>query len=368
MVDFEGLAEHLLEAGAAPFALLSNQSTPTTAFLHGRFKGQLAALFSPEHGFFASAAAGSRTPSTWHPFWNVPVHSLYGETRKPTPEMLDGIGRIVIDLPDIAVRCYTYLATIKLTLESAAEAGIPVTVLDRPIPLGGVLDGPTRHDPAFASFVAPLDIPLCHGMTPGEEATGIKNAEGLDLDLTVVRMRGWSHLNRDPWPGFVPPSPAIRSWDSAVMYPATVFTEAYPAIDCDRSGPLAFRVVGAPWIDACDLVAKLAKPLAVCGVDVRPYRYAPSGGQYQGRHLDGVLLSVRNPSAFYPVTAGVLIFAAIVSRHGEKAMHGARPEWLDKLTGSAAVNEALRRGEFGELFQSWIEEQDDFLPGRVNLY
>ena len=271
MVNYEGLISKLGET-TEPFGLLTMQATSTTGRLMRLFPDRLKALFSAEHGFFGTCAAGEKTDSAWHPFWNLPIHSLYGEHRKPTPEMLEGIGRMVIDLCDIGVRCYTYLATLKNTLEACAEANIPVTVLDRQVPMGNVMDGPMRR-PEFSSFVAPINVPLCHGMTPGECAVWIKEAEGLDLDLDVVKLDGWNHHMHDPWPNFVPPSPAIRNWDSAVAYPMTVFTEAYPAVDCDRDGPLAFRVIGAPWMDSKGLMESLRVGLDTCGVEMRTKSY-----------------------------------------------------------------------------------------------
>ena len=208
--------------------------------------------------------------------------------------MLEGLGRLVIDLQDIGVRCYTYLGTLKYALEAAAEAGIAVTVADRPIPLGGVVDGPMRSSLEFASFVAPVNVPLCYGMTPGEMATWIVREENLDLDLTIIQVDAWSHLMREPWPNFMPPSPGIKSWDSAVMYPATVFTEAFPALDCDRSGPLAFRILGAPWLNATTLAEQLRGPVSVCGIKLRPYRYTPSSGKYAGQRVNAQTAVVRN--------------------------------------------------------------------------
>ncbi|MGN0853422.1 MAG: exo-beta-N-acetylmuramidase NamZ domain-containing protein [Kiritimatiellia bacterium] len=367
MVNYETLVKHLNTADQKPFGLLSQQASPTAGILNNRFGPRLARLFSPEHGWFGFADAGEKTGSTVHPFWNIPILSLYGETRRPTPEMLDGIGRVVIDLGDIGVRCYTYLATLKNMLEAAADAQLPVTVLDRPIPLGGILDGPMR-EVAFASFVAPLNIPLCHGMTPGECARYIVQEEKLDLDLTVIRMRDWAHTDRAPWTNFTPPSPGIRSWDSAALYPATVFTEAYPAVDCDRQGPLAFRVLGAPWMDLAGLLDDFVDALPACGMGVRPIRYMPSGGPYAGRALNGLLLSVENPDAFYPVTAGTILFAAIQHRHGREFLENARPEWMDKLMGGPSVRNAYADRALSGLFQTWIDEQDAFMPARISLY
>ena len=366
MVNYKALIDSLATEDK-PFGLLTMQVTSTTGRLVKALPGRLKALYSAEHGFFGTSAPGEKTASAWHPYWDVPIHSLYGEHRKPTPEMLDGVGRMVIDLCDIGVRCYTYLATLKNTLEACAELGIPVTVLDRQVPMGNVMDGPMRK-PEFASFVAPINVPLCHGMTPGECAVWIKRAEDLAIDLTVIKLNGWSHFQHAPWPNFIPPSPAIRSWDCAVAYPMTVFTEAYPAVDCDRDGPLAFRVIGAPWMDAAGLMKDLASGLDTCGVEMRPYRYSPRGGRYQGFNLNGILFSVSRPSCYYPVTAGVLIFTALLQHHSKQVTIGARPEWLDKLYGSTEVRDTLRRGDLSTLFQSWIDGQEAYLKTRVNLY
>ena len=366
MVNYPALIESLSSTNEK-FGLLTMQATSTTGRLMKAFPDRLKALYSAEHGFFGTCAAGEKTDSAWHHFWNLPIHSLYGEHRKPTPEMLSGIDRMVIDLCDIGVRCYTYLATLKNTIEACAEQGIPVTVLDRQVPMGTVMDGPMRK-PEFASFVAPINVPLCHGMTPGECAVWIKRAEGLEIDLTVVKLDGWSHKMHDPWPNFIPPSPAIRNWDSAVAYPMTLFTEAYPAVDCDRQGPLAFRVIGAPWLDAAATMKDLGAGLDTCGVEMRPYRYAPAGGTYKGFTLNGILLSVTRPTFYYPVTAGVLIFTALLQRYGKKLTTGGRPEWLDKLFGSTEFRDTLRSGELSSMFQHWIDDQDVYLKTKVDLY
>ncbi len=369
MIDHEGLCRHLASCGAGPFGLVSRQSSPTAGILHDRFGSRLASLFSPEHGWFGFAAAGERTGSEIHPVWGIPVHSLYGETRRPTAEMLAGLERLVVDLPDIGVRCYTYLATLKLVLEAAAGAHLPVTVLDRPIPLGGAVDGP-RLAAGHESFVAPLDVPLCHGMTPGECALFIARMERLDLDLHVARMLGWSHADAAPWPNFMPPSPAIRSWDCAAIYPATVFTEAYAAVDCDRAGSLAFRVLGAPWLDAAWLLAEEGTSLAECGMGGRTIRYVPGGGEYAGQAIDGLLLTIENPRGFRPVSAGARLFSRIGERYGDELARGFRPDWLDKLAGSPGLGKAMGDREALEaLVAEWKSGAEAFRADEmVDLY
>lgn len=367
MINIEALVKHLSVVNAQAFGLLSQQASPVGGVLHQQFGARMKCLFSAEHGWFGLAAAGEKTDSEVHPFWQVPVHSLYGETRHPTPEMMAGLDRVVIDLQDIGVRCYTYLATIKNMLEAAAECHLPVTVLDHPIPLGGVLDGPMR-EMSYSSFVAPLNIPFCHGMTPGECAKFIVQEERLDVDLTVIKMKDWSHAVHAPWMNFVPPSPAIRNWDSAALYPATVFCEAFPAVDVDRQGPLSFRVVGAPWLNVEELMGDFHEVLPACGMGVRPIRYRPAGGDYKDQLLDGLLFTVENPDAFYPVTAGTMVFSELRHRYKDEFMRGARLDWLDKLTGSNAIRLAYANNALDDLFQSWIEGQDEFMPRRVNLY
>ena len=369
MVDYESLCVHLAEHSTETFGLVSQQASPTAGILRERFGSRLACLFSPEHGWFGLAGAGEKTGSEVHPIWNIPVHSLYGETRRPTPEMLAGLDRIVFDLQDLGVRCYTYLATLKLVLEAAVEVRLPVTVLDRPLPLGGVLDGPGMNGCDF-SFVASLDVPICHGMTPGECATFIVREEKLDIDLSVIRMRCWDHSSSSPWPNFIPPSPAIRSWDCAALYPATVLVEAYPAVDCDRSGALAFRVLGAPWLDAVGLLKEMRGPLADCGLDARTIRYRSSGGEYSGRVLDGLLFTLNGAGVYKPVTAGVRMFAALCRRHPAEMANGFRPEWYDKLFGSPEARLASDDpSKLDELLSRWDHYVAAYVAERrVNLY
>lgn len=371
MIDFEGLLDHLDRSGARRLGVVSQQASPTAGLIRAQMGARLACLFSPEHGWFGLAAAGEKTGAEIHPYWKIPVHSLYGETRHPTPEMLAGVDRLVVDLQDLGVRCYTYLATLKLVLESAAEAKVPVTVLDRPIPLGGTVDGPGVAE-GGTSFVAPLDVPVCHGMTPGECSVFIKSVSAPDVDLTVIRQRGWTHGDRAPWPNFTPPSPAIRSWDCAALYPVTVMTEAFPGVDCDRFGALAFRVVGFPELDVMRVVAEVSEPLASFGVGCRAVRYRPSGGPWNGTVLDGVMLSLtENGAPYRPVAAGTELFAALLRQHGDRLRAEARPAWLDKLGGSSVWRDAVEgdAARRAALLDDWKNQAEAFSAHRrVNLY
>jgi len=343
-VDFKALLRKLRNGG--PFGLLSQQTSPLGEMLHEELPRSFKAVFSAEHGYFGLAAAGERTTSSRHPRWRIPLYSLYGETRKPTPGMLAGLERMVVDLQDVGVRCYTYLATLKLVMEAAAESGIEVVVLDRPVPLGGVVDGP-MPDPSRMSFVCPACVPLCHGMTIGEEAVFL-SAGIPGVRLSVVKMRGWTHEMREPWSSFLPPSPGIKSWDSAVLYPLTVFTEAFPALDVDRCGNLAFRVLGAEWIDPRRLMRDAGEAVRACGVSMREYRWGKTAG---------VLLSVEDPVRYRPVAAGMFLLAAVRRRWPGRLAAGARSEWLEKLMGGASFDPS-----------EWNRTRTAFLKRAVRLY
>ena len=329
-----------------PFGLLSQQTSPLGEMLHERCRSCFKSVFSAEHGYFGLAGPGEKTASSRHPRWKIPVHSLYGETRKPTPEMMKGLKRIVIDLQDIGIRCYTYLATLKLVMESAVENDVEVIVLDRPVPLGGIVDGP-MPDADRMSFVCPANLPLCHGMTIGEEAVYLSRTVP-GVKLSVVKMKGWSHEMREPWADFLPPSPGIKSWDSAALYPATVFTEAFPALDTDRGGNLAFRVLGAEWMDPQKLIKATDKKLREYGLAMREYRWGK---------IAGVLFSVENIKRYRPAAAGMTLLDAIRRLWPKSLAEGAREEWLAKLMGGVSYDP-----------EKWGQALSRYRKQRVNLY
>jgi beta-N-acetylhexosaminidase len=351
-------------------ALLKNGATSAQCLQKARGVN-LVALYGPEHGFFGQAAAGQQTASRLHPDWGIPVYSLYGEFRKPTPEMLKGIEVMVCDLQDLGVRCYTYLATLRNVLEACAESKIPVIIADRPIPLPEVVDGPML-DAHFSSFVAPCPLPMVYGMTPGEVAKWMVRKFALPLELKVVPMEGWCRKDvawGASYPDWVPPSPGIKSWDTAMTYSSTVFSEALPGIDCGRGTNLAFRVIGAPWIRAeqtCQALKKIKLP----GVTFNPYRYVAGTAPYQDCELDGIRLCVTNPATFKPVKTSVMLLDTLASLYGKKHVwkhDGVRPEWFDKLYGTSATRQALVSGQASEHVRQWTRASRAFMKERQNV-
>ncbi|MDX1494689.1 MAG: DUF1343 domain-containing protein, partial [Longimicrobiales bacterium] len=188
---------------------------------------ELVALFAPEHGIRGAAEAGARIETEVDEQTGVTVHSLYGDTRRPTADMLADVDVLIFDMQDIGARYYTYVSTMALAMEAAGEAGIPFVVLDRPNPIrGDALQGNVL-DPAYSTFVGLYPVPMRHGMTPGELARMYVGAFGIDVELHVVPLAGWERsMTFDdtglPW---VPPSPNMPSLESALAYPGTCLFE-----------------------------------------------------------------------------------------------------------------------------------------------
>ncbi len=322
--------------------LLAHPASVDAAGVHASVRlraacgGNLVSLFGPEHGFFGRGGAGEEIGDARHPAWGIPIHSLYGEHRKPTAAMLEGLDALVFDLQDLAVRCYTFVTSLRYVMEACAEQCVALIVCDRPVPFPDVVDGPLPA-PGFESFVAGVPFPLVYGMTPGEAARALKAMLKLDLDLTVVPMRG---CRRDPargaWGPWISPSPGIRYWETAWTYPITVFTEALPALDCGRGGTEPFQVLTAPFFDA-EPLAKELNALRLPGL-----RFAPYWNKWPG-----VRLLVTDPVRLKPCTAAARILAVLQRRHGAERLwgvEGTRPDWFDKLWGTPAVREALQAG------------------------
>lgn len=327
---------------------------------------RLVALMGPEHGYAGSAGAGVTCRSRKHPDWGIPVHSLYGTTRKPTPGMLDGLDVLVIDMQDIAARCYTYVSTLQLALEAASEQDVSVIVADRPIPLPNVVDGPVT-DPAFSSFVGLAETPLSYGMTPAEFARWFTLTRCISIDLRIARLDGYTRQpgrNQD-WPPWVPPSPAMLSWESARCFPATVIFEALPAVDHGRATTLPFQVIGAGWIKG-EALAESLNSASLPGVRFFAHRYDAQPRQPTPKPVNGVRMVVTDADAFRPALTAVQLVHSLQVLHGKAALwRGARPEWFDKLFATDTVRKAVMDNESpARIAESWKPAVKDFLVAR----
>ncbi|MEI6788542.1 MAG: DUF1343 domain-containing protein [bacterium] len=329
---------------------------------------RLTALFGPEHGFAGLAAAGELTKDETHALWGIPIYSLYGETRKPTRTMLDGVDTLIVEFQDLGARPYTYVSTLRLVLEAAAETGKTVIIADRPVPLPLSIDGPLM-DPAFETFVGLIPAPMQYGMTQGETARWLVETLGLTVDLRVCPMQGYfREVVRQPfWPEWIPPSPRIRSWESACLFTSTVFGEALPALDYGSTTLQSFQIIGAPWLDAKLLLSGL-NAAALPGITFEPVRYEAMTGLYAGTELNGLKLVVTDYRTFRPVSTAVTLLAEIQSRYGASALWaapGTRPEWFDKLFGTDTVRLALQANTPApEITASWQASLDLFKATR----
>lgn len=364
----------LLAGEASPLAgrrvgLITNHTgidaagTSTIDRLHAAPGVELVALFSPEHGIRGVAAPGEEVASSVDERTGLPIHSLYGETRRPTPEMLAGIEVLVFDIQDIGARQYTYISTMALAMQAAAERGIPFVVLDRPNPIGGVAVEGNVLDPAFSSFVGLYPIPVRHGMTVGELAQLFNADFGIGSDLTVVPVRGWErghYFDRTglPW---VNPSPNIRRLEAAILYPGTVFLEGTNLSE-GRGTDLPFEQTGAPWLDA-EAVAAEMNAMGLPGVRFEPVRFpvSPETWKFPGETIPGVRLILTDREAYRPVRTALLLIDAIRRRHpGDFAWSGT----IDRLAGTDRLRLAIEAGTLPQLLQDWDEQAVRFRETR----
>ena len=296
-----------------------------------RDKGvHLTALFGPEHGFFGRGGAGEKIADAAHAEWNVPIYSLYGETRAPTAAMLGRVDVFVFDVQTIACRAYTYVSTLRLLMEACAAAGKTLVVADRPDPLMLTSSDGPRLDPACASFVGLVPAPFCFGMTPGETALFLKSALKLEaLDLHVAPCPGLSRRLplRQIYPTWHATSPAIVSLENALCFPLTVFFEALPMIDHARGTPLAFQRIGSAHVDLATLAL-----LPLPGLNVTPCEYPDK----TGRTLHGFSFEVADPAAYRPAAAAFDLVSALEARFGRAlwSFPGSRPDFYANLWGT----------------------------------
>lgn len=273
----------------------------------------VAAFFAPEHGLRGDRPAGERIASYVDPDTGVPVHSLYGNTLKPTPEMLQGIDVLLFDIQDVGTRFYTYIYTMAYAMEAAAEQGIPFIVLDRPNPIGGeIVEGPVL-DPRFSSFVGLYPIALRHGMTVGELALFFNTEQNIGADLTVIPMQGWerSMWFEDTGLPWVAPSPNMRYPSTAFVYPGLGLLEGTNVSE-GRGTARPFEFIGAPWIDALELYAELEK-LNLPGVRFHPLFFTPTTSKYEGQPSQGVAVEVVDRERFRAVTTGLSVISTIMA-------------------------------------------------------
>ena len=252
---------------------------------------QLVALYGPEHGVRGDILAGEKVSDQIDAKTGLKVHSLYGKTRKPTPEMLSEVDVLVYDIQDIGCRSYTFISTMGKVMEAAAENNIEVVVLDRPNPLGGEKVEGSGVSEGYFSFVSQFDIPYIYGLTCGELALYLN--EEIKCKLTVVPMECWQRnmLWADTGLPWVPTSPHIPSPEAAICYPATGIIGEMGSLNIGVGYTLPFQVMAAPWPNAVQLADSL-NALSLAGVAFRPIVFKPLFGSMQGKNMQGVQIHI----------------------------------------------------------------------------
>lgn len=298
--------------------ILCHAASITSDFKHitehffGRKDCRLSAIFGPQHGLHGQTQDNMiEWQSELHPVYKVPLFSLYGENRKPTPEMLNELDVLLIDLQDVGARLYTYIWTVKLCLEACSEKNIPVVILDRPNPVGILpYDGPILKK-EFFTFVGGASIPLCHRMTIGEMALWIKEKYYPECNLEIIWMENWkrSSLFSETGLPWVLPSPNMPSEKTAIVYPGTVLIEALNMSE-GRGTTIPFELFGAPYINA-ELLKKNLTERKIPGCAFRIHNFIPAFHKFAGELCNGIQIHVTDVEKFKPVGTALEIFDAI---------------------------------------------------------
>lgn len=315
---------------------------------------RLVALFSPEHGFRGTAAPGAAIASTVDSATGLPIYSLYGRVTAPTDEMLQGVDLLLVDLQDAGARYYTYIGTTIDVMAAAARRKIPVVVLDRPDPIGGAVQGNVL-DPAFASPVGRLAVPMRHGLTIGELARLARAELGLGTALTVVPVAGWRRALDWDETGlpFIPPSPNLLSMEALLHYPGLCLFEG-TALSVGRGTDAPFEQIGAPWLDTTAVLARVRSD-GIPGVRFRGTTFTPSrpgDGKFADTLVAGIRLEITDRGTYDPTRTAVHLLAAVEAVH--PGLIGWIPRHFDRLAGGPGLREAIRAGRPpDEIVRGW---------------
>jgi uncharacterized protein YbbC (DUF1343 family) len=365
--------------GKARLGLIVNPVSVTSDLRHASLalaatkSLRVRALFGPEHGVWASAQDLIEVDDSRDPATGLPVFSLYGRTRVPTAEMLEGIDALVFDLQDVGARYYTFIYTMIHALEAGARYGRAVFVLDRPNPIGGDVVEGNLLDPHYRSFVGLHPLPVRHGMTVGELASLFKAERDLDLDLRVVRMRGWKRRMafEDTGLPWVLPSPNMPTVDTAFVYPGGCLIEGTNLSE-GRGTTRPFELVGAPWLDPWVLQRDMERE-GLPGVRFRPVFFTPTFQKHAGHLCGGVQVHVTDRRTFRSYLAYLLLI------HHARRQDPGRFAWrdppyeyeliqrpIDILCGTDRVRKAIEAGISPKrLAHEWDGDADRFRRRRA---
>jgi len=321
-------------------------------------------LFSPEHGFRGTADPGAAIQSTTDPATGLPIYSLYGRNSAPTDSMLANLDLLLVDLQDAGARYYTYLWTVVGVLRAAERRQLPVVLLDRPNPIGGLVQGNVL-DTAFRTSVGLIAVPMRHGMTLGELARLARHDFGLTTELTVVPVAGWKrsqYFDETALP-FVPPSPNLTSVEALIHYPGTCLFEG-TTLSVGRGTDHAFEQVGAPWLDTSAVLTEL-RAASLPGVTFEGVRFTPTNpgdGKFADTLLSGIRLKVIDRKTYDPTVTALYLLRA-VSRSGAP-LFTADHRHFQRLLAEPLEDSLFSSGGWPALASGWAEQRRRFLERR----
>jgi len=325
----------------------SNAATTNTGLLSRTALVQagfnIVILFSPEHGITASAPDGETQQNSMDPITGIPVVSLYGSKRMPTPQNLENIDIVLFDIPDIGARFYTYLWTLTYVLEACALNKKECIVLDRPNPVSGNFDaaeGPFMDD-ITSSFIGRWNIPIKHSSTLGELALYFNGTKNIGANLTVVPVKNWDRDSfvTDWETNFVPTSPAIQNSNSMLMYPGLCLLEA-TNISEGRGSVYSFETAAAPWLQTSEIVSFINQSFGD-EIKANTISFTPTSGKYANTLCKGIHFEVIDPAYYKPMFFGLLLLYIIRAKHPQQfmwetyktAVNPSGENHLDKLLG-----------------------------------
>lgn len=350
-------------------ASVDAQFRSTIDILHNSPQVNLVALFGPEHGVYGDEYAGEKIADRIDPKTGLPIFSLYGATRKPTPEMLAGIDVLVLDLQDIGSRSYTYISTMEACLEACSEQGKELVILDRPNPLGGLrVEGPML-EATFESFISALPVPYVHGMTMGELATMTRDKQFPEFSkLTVIAMQGWGRemVWEDTGLTWAPTSPHIPHASSTWAYACTGIAGELMQISNGVGYTLPFQIAGSPAADGEALAAAMRRHWPdSSGVRFKPMRFKPFYGTFAGQKCQGVQIQADPRTAQSLVEINYRLLEAMNAPELITVATAERHAMFDKASGTDSPRNVLAAGgDLSALFAQWRRESERFKEQR----
>lgn len=368
--------------GSGRLGLLYNQASvdsmlrPAPDLIDDAFPGRLKALFGPQHGVYCTEQDNMiETGHRVHPCLHVPIFSLYSNTRRPDPHMLESVDAVLVDLQDVGTRVYTFATTVLYMMEICAESGKTLIILDRPNPINGQDVEGNVLKPQYSSFVGPYPLPMRHGMTLGELMALYNDVLQIGCTVEVISMEGWDRSSYFeatglPW---VMPSPNMPLVETSVVYPGQVVLEGTNLSE-GRGTTRPFEIFGAPYLEP-DRVAREVEPEAICGAVLRQIEFKPTFNKWAGHICKGFQIHVIDRDAFRPYRASLALLAAIIKLYPDDFQWSQPPyEYVydklpaDVILGDREVRLDLERNrQFEDMERNWEPDLLEFKKVRCEF-